>query len=555
MMYRFMKAINPMQLLLCLASIVLSVILIGLHNAGILPIALGDFIFFSGLIFLCALYRPGMVFLFFIGLLPLEIIDIAPHELGISLRPYQWIGMLVFAATIIRYMVGRLPYALPQMYRVEWLLVCIWIGSVLAAVQGIDKGTGMKQALILGSFLMLYALSRIFIRTLTDVKNVLTFVIGSSVVVSLYAIWQNIRFMHQSMSFQVMAGRPNSVFAEADWLGMYLLVIIGTVYALLLVLQKSKRGELDIFKLIGISISFRLTIRQVVNVFVNLALLLLIIVLILTVARSAWLGVGLMMGIFSLYLLYDDGVLPLWNSSRKQAFSLVSRVGVIVLAGLWIIHITALTPFDLLNRAQSTASGLQEITVACDDAIELPATISTVDSLATYHCRHIFLEERENEERNGMIIQTVMRPDPNIDIREQIYRKSWDTLRVHWLFGIGLGNSSAFLGTDGRGAGLNASNIFLETWLGAGLLGFTAFVVLWLHIGWYIWRRVWRMKLHTEWLAVFLSLGTVWVGLSVFNMFNSGLLLGFFWVWLAVAAHFSQRKIQPEEVLSHQTYS
>ena len=552
MMYRLINALNPTQVLLLCVSLLLSLMLIILNNTGALTIALGDFIFYSGLLFLCALYRPGLMFLLFIGLLPLEIVNIAPHELPLALRPYQWIGVLTFVATMTRYAVGRLPYALPKMYKVEWLLVCLWIGSVVASFQGTNTPTGLKQSAVLASYIVLYAFARIFIRTLADIKNVLAFVMSTSVVVSMYAFWQNRRFLQHESSFQVMDGRPNSVFAEADWLGLYTVLIIGIAYALLFVLQKSKRGELDIVKLLNLSLPFRFSIRQAFKICVGLVLLFAIMTATLSVARSAWLSIGVMSAVLAVYVLYDSGSLPLWNSGRKQMLSFLVTITGIFVVGIALTQILPLTPFELWNRAQSTASGLQKITVACESPVALPESIPDISALEQYHCKHIALEDQESESLKGLSIQSIYRPDPNVNSRQEIYRKTWSALREHWLFGIGFGNSATILGQDSRGAGLNASNIFLEVWLGAGILGFLSFTILWISLGFTIWRRAWRMKLHTEWFAVFMGIGIVWMGMSVFNTFNSGLLLGFFWIWLAVAVHLSQRKIQPEEVVTTQ---
>jgi O-antigen ligase len=109
--------------------------------------------------------------------------------------------------------------------------------------------------------------------------------------------------------------------------------------------------------------------------------------------------------------------------------------------------------------------------------------------------------------------------------------------------GVGFGSIHTLLGTDERGAGLNASNIFLEVWLGSGLIGMIAFVFVWFSIGITIGVRLLRQQhkkddLRNVHVFIFLS----WIGLTIFNAFNAGILLGFFWVWLAVALHFTNKK-------------
>ena len=51
-------------------------------------------------------------------------------------------------------------------------------------------------------------------------------IISSATVVGLYAIIQNILYKNGGLHMEVMPGRPNATFAEADWLGMYLVFVI-----------------------------------------------------------------------------------------------------------------------------------------------------------------------------------------------------------------------------------------------------------------------------------------------------------------------------------------
>ena len=106
---------------------------------------------------------------------------------------------------------------------------------------------------------------------------------------------------------------------------------------------------------------------------------------------------------------------------------------------------------------------------------------------------------------------------------------------MHPVLGIGWGSINKILGTDERGAGLNASNIFLEVWLGAGLLGFLAFVIL---LGYILVASVFAFisnddKSKNGTAIVFVMLG--WAAVVIPNLFNSGIFLGFVWVYLATA--------------------
>ena len=197
------------------------------------------------------------------------------------------------------------------------------------------------------------------------------------------------------------------------------------------------------------------------------------------------------------------------------------------------IYAFHLTNFQIFNRA-SSVGGLQKITVACPmTTCILPYKINDLEELSSCSCRHINLEDIEKEKEAGSRIMEVQRVDPNIATRVLIYQKSIDQIIKHPILGIGWGNISAILGTDERGMGLNASNIFLEVWLGAGLIGALSFVIL---LGYIFIRSVMMYldrKVEDKTVATFILLG--WIAIVIPNLFNSGIFLGFLWVYLAIA--------------------
>jgi O-antigen ligase len=254
---------------------------------------------------------------------------------------------------------------------------------------------------------------------------------------------------------------------------------------------------------------------------------LVLIVLILTVSRSAWLAFAV--GVAMLFLgegcrLYQRGKGG-WVQYLRKALHLIG-LGVFALA---VIFVFQLTRFHLGERAESTGSGYQSITVACEEKVSLPERIESLEELELYHCQHIRLEEIATQEQAGKSIKTTERRDPNFSIRSQIYLQSWQVLKTHFIFGIGLGNSAQFLGADERGAGLNTSNLFLETWLGSGLLGLVSLVALWvvlaIRFGWSMWRGI-EPERYIVGLAML-------AGVTVFNLFNAGMFLGVFFFVLA----------------------
>jgi O-antigen ligase len=247
--------------------------------------------------------------------------------------------------------------------------------------------------------------------------------------------------------------------------------------------------------------------------------------LILTVSRSAWLGVGVASIFFAILILFRD---------RKIFWKTIIPIFLSGIASLAIVYVFHLTNFQLFNRVQSTASGLQKITIACSSEINSNFTINNVSELEKYGCRHINLEDIDQERGAGYKIREIYRTDPNVNIRAEIYKKSWQQIKMHPIMGIGWGNIGPILGTDDRGATLNSSNIFLEIWLGSGIIGLIAFLSVWVYI---LLKSVYGFfKTKDDLIKVFsLFLAISWLGLTVSNLFNAGIMMGFLWVWIAIA--------------------
>lgn len=491
------------------------------------------FFFFSFVLFLFASYRLGWTFLFFVALIPLEIVDVAPTLLGgLALRPYQWVAGILLLAVGTRFLLGRLPFRLFQPCWFDTLPIIIALGGFLSLMGAPDPKLALKQVIVFVSFVAIYFLGRIFWRTLYDVRQTLPFFFVSSSVVFGYALWQNIRFRFGQESFQVMAGRPNATFPEADWLGMFTLVVLGAILALLLryrlVSSRSWKQASEKWQLGLLFVSLVLTLT----------------VLILTMARSAWLGAVALTIVFLLGVLFEHG----WQGVRASAKNVVFPLGTLfisLLLALGFIYFLALSPFQLLSRIQSTG-GLQMITVACDAPVTLPERITAVSELDTFRCRHIDLEAIEAEERAGKFVTEIARPDPNVAIRKEIYSTLVTLVRDHFLVGIGWGSAELFLGTDERGSGLNASNVFFEVWLGSGIIGLLAFVVLWGALFFASLRWFWQAENTSEEKTLAVFLFSTLAGLTVFDLFNSGILLGFFFLFLALGALAleSQKKLE-----------
>ena len=509
---------RPTDMLLLASSMALFLLAIIFQDAGVLPPpSSGDALFVILIAFLLALYRPTWAFFLLVASLPLEIIDVAPGGLGVHLRPYQLLALCLIAAIVVRASTGRVRASWPRLHWTDGLIALIAIGGWLGVFAAPDPRASLKQSMVILSFVLVYAVSRYFLRTVRDVSRIVPFVVGSAIVTLGYALWQNIRFALGRSHFEVMLGRPNAGFTEADWLGMFLLVIMSISFVQIwrFIYDRSRSSFWESY------------LAVVGNWFF---LVLILISLLVTVARSAWLGALLITIVFSVII----GIACLKKHiSYQELFLKKGFVGSAVIMAILLVIGLHHTNFPLYQRVQST-SGTQVITISCLGSDEmLPKTIQNTDELAQYGCRHINLEEISAEQAVGHLVTTIDRPDPNVSVRAAIYSKVLDVLRVHPILGIGWGSIGDVLGRDERGAALNASNVFLEVWLGSGLMGLLAFVALWFWIAGAAWRLFLESTDPAERaLALFLVLS--WTGLTVFDSFNSGLLLGFVWVWLAI---------------------
>ncbi|MDH4330653.1 MAG: O-antigen ligase family protein [Candidatus Moranbacteria bacterium] len=495
---------------LWVANLFLVFVLILFFNVNRLPFDnMGDFLFFSFIILAFGLYRPSWGFLVFVGAVVLENVNLAPAGIGINVRPYQLFGVLIVLAVGIKHFSNRLNFELLKMKWYDWAIIVFVASGFLSSLGSANKGLAIKQSIIIGSFALLYFLTRTFARNMKDLKKMAPFFFGSSFLVVLYAIWQNWMFQRGVSHFEVMPGRANATFSEPDWLGAFLVF----VSALFLVIVFEVRKRKNLF-LSACSWAF---------------LLFTFSALILTVARSAWLGAATVVGLFLVFVLMDvesGKVTFRWKRFLDHGLFVFSALFVSVL----VVNVFNLTNFELGGRATSTTSGLQEITIACDsENPSVPEVIAVVKDLDGYGCKHINLEEIEQFEEKGIFVGKVQRKDPNVGIRARIYEQSWIEIRKNPILGIGWGNISEILGRDERGAGLNSSNIFLEVWLGAGILGLVSFLVI---VGNVFWRGAEALRRNEKVTGMIFILGVS--AILIPNMFNAGIMLGFVWVFLGI---------------------
>lgn len=535
--------INRTRVYLILANVFLVFFLILFGNLGVLPLPPGNFVFVVMLVLALALYRPSWAFLFFIGTIPLENINLAPMAWGLAIRPYQLLGAAAILGVLFRHFSGKLYFKLLKPQRLDYLLIIFILSGLLSALFWPDKNVTFKIVFILSTFFALYALVRNYIQTEDDVKKVIPFVLSSGMVITFYGIWQNIRFLQGLNGFEVMPGRPNSTFTEPDWLGMYLVLLLSVIYTLWFHFIKKDNSGIDELKIQNAKI--KITIQNSKLLWLFIYLILIFILLVLTVSRSAWLGAAAVTVIF-LWIFFTD--LRFKNWRWKETIYLKLKIVASLIISLAIVYIFHLTNFQLGNRIQSTGTGLQKITIACEnrDAINRVSTDTVIENVAElekYGCRHINLEDIEKEKAEGKEVLEIYRHDPNVKIRSVIYQKSWQEIKQHSILGIGWGRISGVLGTDERGISLNSSNLFLEVWLGSGIVGLFMLVIF---LGYIFFSGIKRYFYSRDHLSKTMGLFIIisWFAIIIPNLFNAGILLGFFWVWLAISQVKSGGKLE-----------
>ncbi len=520
--------------ILWIFSIVIFFSLILFSNTGKLPLGAGDFVFWAILTLLVALYRPRWVFFLLVGAVPLENIILSGDFLPFQTRPYQFFALILILAVGVLYFFRRLGFGILKPTWVDRALFLLIPLSFLPLLGAPDKTLVLKNNLVLVSFIALYYLARHFIRDRKDFLKTLFFLIGSYLAVATFGLYQVFAEKLGIESFEVMFGRPNSTFTEPDWLGIYLVFMLAVFFSLVFWKNSNPETELNgALKNIFLAALYGL-------IFVDLTLI------ILTVSRSAWLGAAVITFFYFLFSLFkktSEGVkLTLPRFSRE-----VLVLAVMLLASFALIHNGKLTKFDVFDRARSTATREQKITIACESSENIPDKFDEVGQLEKYNCRHINLEEIETYESQGYIVAETFRKDPNVLTRSQIYKISWEELKKKPILGAGFGTITQTLGADDRGAGLNESNIFLQVWAGSGIPGLVAFSGVLIYIFLSSFRKISPVCPLQRWLGCpvpgsdfdrFLDIFSILsvLALIVPNFFNAGLFMGVFWLGLAITA-------------------
>ena len=526
--------------ILWIFSLVLGLALVVLQNKNKLPMGIGDFVFISILALCVALYRPRWTFYIFVSLIPLENIILVSGFLPIQLRPYQYTGAILIAAIFILWAAKRLNFKLLKPIWIDWLVFSLVPLSFLSLINSPIKNTSLKNNLILFSFIVLYFLARNFLRTKRHLIETAFFFLASNIVVLIYGFFQVFADKFGARSFEVMFGRPNSTFTEPDWLGVFLCFAL----AILFVIARSvaTKQSQAIMENTGLSRFARnenlIATALYFLIFLNLTLL------ILTLSRSAWIGAIAVIFFYLIFNLYKKDSRRTIFTPRKFANQFLI-IFLISLISLTTIHFGKLSKFDLFDRARSTATSEQKITIACDNGNNIPQTVTGTDELAKCGCRHINLEEIDFQKSQGKFVTEIFRQDPNVMTRSAIYQKSWEEIKKHPILGVGYGSITQSLGTDPRGAGLNESNIFLQVWAGCGILGLISFVAILGYLFIFSFRRLSSICPLNRFFGCPIAGDNFEKSLNIFstlaimaliipNLFNAGLFMGLFWLGLGI---------------------
>jgi hypothetical protein len=515
---------------LWLVSLLLNFLLIGLWAINRLPLHTGDFVFFSILIFLAALYRPRWIFFIFISTISLENIIFSNSILSLQIRPYQFVGAALSFALIILYIFRRLNFKPVRLNFLDYGVFTIALFSFFALITAPNRTLSLKQNIILLSFAVLYYLSRNFLRKRADIIKTFAFFVISFISAAIFGLYQVFADKIGKNSFEIMFGRPNSTFTEPDWFGIFLCFALAAFLSAIYFIANNKEMGERVKKLSLVILYF--------FVFWNS------ILIILTLSRSAWLGSLAVLFVFLFFSLFRKKSEELRADWHNFILSFI-MLAFILLVSISAVTFAKLSKFDIFDRARSTATNEQKITIACDSDSQIPQSVANADDLPSYGCQFINLEDIDYNKSQGKIVTQIFRFDPNVKTRSVIYHESYAVIKNSPILGVGYDTITEKLGRDQRGAGLNESNIFLQAWAGSGLFGVLSLILLLGYLFIYSFRRIspicpLNSMIGCPFLrndsgrALFLFTVLGLIALVIPNIFNAGLFMGIFWLGLAM---------------------
>ena len=509
---------------------------------GLFPLGKVSFFIFLTAIFFFCFFRPREMFWIFVVTLPFENIIISPEMIPFSVRPFQAVGGLLFLAVVILWLLKKLDFQLLSLKKI--CIVCqitnreacqkippkkafnffdrfvflLPIFGLIAIFNALNRDISIKQTLVLISFVLLYWLARNFLQNRKKIYEVLWFFVIGSEAVILLGLYQAFAQKFGWPAFEVMSGRINSTFSEPDWFGVYLVFLLAIILLLRLVFQNSRNNTMIT--------SWKFS--QISQIFLNVYFFFVFLCLFLTVSRSAWLGFSVILFLYYFFQFFSYKF-PIgdYQLRYRRILADISITASLLALVIFFAISTNLSSFHIANRAVSTFSGMQKITVSCLAGSFLPEKINSLEQLSQYNCKHIDLEEIEKEKESGFEIREIYRPDPNVEIRKNIYQTILGEIKKHPILGQGLGSSGVILGQDERGMGLNTSNIFLESFFSLGIIGLLIILFLFFYPLYFCGKNIFsKIGKERDLFVVLLILAFL-----IPNFFNAGLFLGFLWIF------------------------
>lgn len=438
-----------------------------------------------------SIFRPAFGIAFLVAAGSLDTVTI------LGARPYQWVLVFCLVSLAASFVLDRKEVEQKEK-KWSWfvvLLPLLFLGSITGLVNADVFSFSLKQTAVLAVCLLIALLVYWEASKGKEegwrIINVLAF---SSVPVNLFAVYQNVAHEFGWPSFEAMTARPNGFFYEPDWLGMYAVFLMATVFFYLLAGKASRRALAGYY----------------------LILLLNAVVLVITVARASWLAMlasilaaaGFMLILFLLRL-----------ADKKDIFRLAFHFGgliIVLLISILAVNALHLTRFNLKDRVESIYKEEHIITVAEND--------STREKIK------IDLEEIEFYKSQGWRVYEEKVSDENVDARYAAFTSNREIGLEHPILGQGQGSVLAKKNYID-----NANNIFYEWWISAGLIGIFSFVLLLLTPLYGVFRAFLSGKKVTREQAgryVMILMGVI--SIVVTNIFNSGVFFVPMWILLGI---------------------
>lgn len=450
------------------------------------------------------------LFFLLVFLIPFEIYQLNFGGI-IDLRPYQIATIALLVIVGYGYAKGTISWKdlmRPARSPVSKILAIYFIVSLVSLANTPDLRRGLQETLVLLSFLVIYWLIVYFIRAKSDAINVLYLIVFSGLIASIVGLFQVLAYKNGYELIEVMPGRPNSVLPEPDWFGFFMVVALA---ALLSIRYLKPSGS----KLLGLNLGF------LSNYYFQLfSQVLFFMMIILTVARASWLAAVGIIGLYLFLLLIEK------KTSLSLAFGQGVRMALVFFVSLAVIQVFGLTNFSLKDRFLSIVTMQEVHTVMVDP--ESGEEIS------------IQKEKAQEYRKKGVIVKSKKFKDINIDRRLNAFSDNIDIVTKHPVLGIGFGGINAVFGDD-----INANNIFLEIMIATGVVGLMVFTPIFYYI-FREWAAYYFKKRSPANLGFLLFIVLGLSAVVIPNVFNSGIFLGFFWLYLGIAASLLDYKLYGE---------